>query len=121
MKRKKILIVDDEEKIRANYCRLLQAAGKTLFDVFEASNVIEAAKILTYEEIDLVLLDIRMPGVDGRKLYEMICAARPETKVIVASVYTIDKQKEMIPEARDYYDKSQGPIGLLEKVTKCVS
>ncbi len=113
----KILIVDDEEKIRDVYLRLLVQAG---FIVRSASNAQQATNILVREPIDLVLLDIKMPRIDGRDVFEVIESNHPEAKVIISSVYPIEKQKEMIPNAVNYYDKSEWPLRLLEKVNQAL-
>lgn len=115
--KKRILVVDDEKRIRDNYCRLFSSVGSTLFEVVEAKDALEAAEILAREPIDVVLLDLRMPGVGGEKLFNVIQETNPRIHVIVASVYPIEKQKKIVPQADDYYDKSQGLLGLLEKTT----
>ena len=110
---KKVLIVEDEQRITDIYMRLLIPAGLI---VRCANNAQAATSILVREDIDLVLLDIKMPRVDGQKIFEIIEEYNPSIKVIVSSVYPIDKQKELVPRAVNYYDKSEGPINLLAKV-----
>ena len=110
---RKLLIIDDEDKIRDIYCRLFVQAGIV---VRKAKNATEATNILIREEIDLVLLDIKMSIVDGCTMFDVIKEYDPHSKVIVSSVYPIEKQRELIPHALDYYDKSDGPVKLLEKV-----
>ncbi len=120
--KKRILVIDDEEAIRKIYSRLFQAVGSTTFDVVTTSNAVEAANFLIRAPgpIDLVLLDIKIPNIDGREIFEIIREYDPNIKIIVASVYPIDKQREMLPQAADYYDKSEGALKLLEKVTNAV-
>jgi DNA-binding NtrC family response regulator len=115
--KKNILIIDDEERIREIYARLFHAIGSTIFEVFEASNAEEAKEIIFRERLDLILLDIKMPRIDGIKMFEAIKEVNPRLEIVVASVYPIEKQKKLIPFADSYYDKSEGPIKLLEKVT----
>ena len=115
---KTILIVDDESQIRDVYRRIIQATCKTIFRVVESSNAADAMERLMREKIDLVLLDIRMPQVSGQEIYEVIKACNPRIRVIVASVYPIEEQKRLIPFATDYYDKSYGPIRLLQKIAE---
>ena len=115
--KKKILIVDDEEKIRNQYKRVFLAVGGSIFDVQESSNGLDANKRVMKENYDVVLLDIRMPGIDGRWFYDEARKLNPAIDIIVASVFSIDQQKKMIPGARDYFDKSKGLLELLEKVT----
>ena len=121
MRKKRILILDDEPRIRANYFRLFKAAGSSVFEVMESSDVCEASRILAKCEIDLLLLDIRMPGVNGNEFYEVLKHSRIKPDIIVISVYPVEHQKRLIPDALDYYDKTQGPLGLLEKVTHVLS
>jgi len=111
----KILIVEDEEKVRRMYNKMLKNEG---FDVIEAPDAIQASYILNKEPVDIMLLDIKMPQVYGSVFYDIMQISHRKVKVIVASVYPIDEQKKMIEGAADYYDKSQGLDLLLEKVKK---
>lgn len=110
---KKILIIDDEERMRRIYARLLTLEG---FKVIESPNAMDANELLKRESVDLVLLDIRMPEVDGGILHEVIQLFHKKSKVIVASVYPVDEQKRIIEGAADYYDKSQKIDTLLSKI-----
>ena len=112
---RKILIVDDEKRIRRVYSSLLKGEG---FKVSAVSNAVDANEIIKTEKIDLVLLDIKMPEIDGSAIYEVVRLLHKRVKVIIASVYPLDEQKEIIEKADDYYDKSQGVDILLEKVKK---
>ncbi len=111
---KKVLIVDDERRIREIYVQLLQAMGLT---VLSASDAREATNIIIREPVDLVLLDINMPYVDGKQMFDMINEYNPNLRVIVSSIYPPEQQKRLIPCATDYYDKSQGLFFLVEKIT----
>ena len=110
---KTILVVDDEARMRKIYSEFLTAEG---FRVLEASHVVEADEILIKEPIDLVLLDLRMREINGNILYDVMQLFHKKTRVIVSSVYHLDKQKKIITEAADYYDKSQGIDVLLKKI-----
>ena len=110
---KKILIIDDEERIRDIYTRLFV---EQRFIVRHAPDAVKATNILIRENIDIILLDIKMPEINGKTMFEVIELYNPHLKVIVSSVYPINKQKQMIPKAADYFDKSQGLNVLIEKV-----
>ncbi len=110
---KKILIIDDEERIRAIYKWLLEESGLT---VTEAANAEEATRVMITEKVDLILLDINMPQVNGKTMFEVIQEYDPRLKVIVSSVYPVDVQRKMIPHAFDYHDKSEGSSSLLDKI-----
>ena len=112
--RKKVLVIDDEVNIRDTYSRILFNNG---FDVLTASNAMDANEILKRERIDIILLDINMPEVDGAVLIELIRSFHKNIKVIVSSVYPIDEQKEKIQDADAYFDKSVGIDVLMEIVS----
>lgn len=113
----KILVVDDEEKMRGIYKKLL---GFENYEVMEAKDAVEAMKLLGGrggERIDLVLLDIQMPLVNGATLYEVIRKRYGQSvKIVVSSVYPLEEQQRRITQADDYFDKSQGTQVLLSKV-----
>lgn len=113
-----ILIVDDERRIREVFSQFLLFEG---YKVFWASNVVDARELLITKKIDLVLLDINMPKINGQKLYEIIRQYYKGVKVIVSSVYSLDKQKQLIYKTAGYYDKSQGIEVLLAKIEQVLS
>ena len=113
----RILVVDDEAKIRKVYHSLLETEG---YEVAEAPGAIEANEILKREHVDLILLDIKLPQLDGSILYYVMQLFHKGVKVIVTSVYPIDEQKNIIKEADGYYDKSQGTQILLNKIKKAL-
>ncbi len=81
-----ILLVEDEDSLRNMTKILLERNG---FYVLSASNGQEAIDLSNTfnEDIDLLLTDVIMPGMDGRQLALEICKRRPETKVLYMSGY----------------------------------
>jgi len=110
---KRILIIDDERRIGQSYTVLLTEEG---FEVKHASSAQEATNFLIREHFDLVLLDIKMPGVDGKVMYEVIREFDRHMKVIVSSVYPIEEQVQSILGASAYHNKSQGVDILVAKI-----
>jgi len=110
---KTILIVDDQERIRQLYKLIFTKEG---YSVLDASCADKANEIVKVKKIDLILLDIKMPEVDGAILFETTKMFHPGIKVIVSSVYPLDDQKNLIEGAEDYYDKSESVKVLKEKV-----
>jgi two-component system NtrC family sensor kinase len=84
-----ILVVDDEPLVRRLVVDTLKAYG---YRLLEASSGEEALKVSNAEdgEIDLLLTDVVMTGMDGRKLAETLKENRPSTKVVFMSGYTED-------------------------------
>ncbi len=110
---KRILIIDDERRIGQSYTLLLSEEG---FEVKHASSAQEATNFLIREHFDLVLLDINMPKLDGKVMYEVIREYDRNIKVIVSSVYPIEEQVQSILGACAYHNKSQGVDILVAKV-----
>jgi len=110
---KKILIIDDERRIGQSYMALLSEEG---FEAKHASSAQEATNLLIREHFDLVLLDINMPEVDGKVMYEVIREYDRQMKVIVSSVYPVEDQIQSILGASAYHNKSQGVDILIAKI-----
>jgi two-component system cell cycle sensor histidine kinase/response regulator CckA len=84
-----ILFVEDEQQVRAVGCAILRRNG---YHVLEASNGFEALLVSRGfgGTIHLLLTDVVMPGMGGRKLVEQLSTERPEMRVLFASGYTDD-------------------------------
>jgi two-component system, cell cycle sensor histidine kinase and response regulator CckA len=107
-----ILIVDDEENLRRIGKELLTKFG---YKVFTASSGEAALK--TYRkrrnEIDLIIMDLIMPGIGGKKCLEKIIKIDPNAKIVIASGYSDDEHTKEIFRSgargflRKPYDMSQ--------------
>ncbi len=85
---KNILIIDDEEIIRMSCERALQLEG---FQTSVASGGMEGLKIIKKGPCDLVLLDLKMPDMDGIEVLNKIKSSWPDINVIMISGYsTVD-------------------------------
>ena len=78
-----VLVVDDEEFGRDMVQRRLRRAG---YDVAVAASGLEALKILRKQAYDLVLLDVMMPGVDGRDVWRVLREVRATSNMAVIGV-----------------------------------
>ena len=84
MNQGRILVVDDEKDILDLYNKTLTEEGYT---VAIAENSNEALKIISDRFFDIIIADIRMPGMDGIVLLETVKQLRPETDVIIITGY----------------------------------
>ena len=99
-----VLVVDDEPKL----CDLLTSAlSQNGIQVFTAGNGLHALKVLESEDIDLVISDWRMPGMDGPQLLAEIKIRYPQLPVIVMTAYSTVKNavQSMRNGAFDYIAK----------------
>lgn len=112
-----ILLVEDEEIVRDVSRALLERLG---YHVLAAVNGQEAVNIAkSYDEnIDLALLDIILPDIEGKEVYPQLMEARPNLKVIVCSGYSIDGPARQILDAgaQGFIQKPFNLSALLEKL-----
>lgn len=84
----KILIVDDEYNIREGLRDTIDWTALGFATVMTAKNGIEALQIISKMVPDILLTDIRMPGMDGLELASQVSSLFPEIKIILLSGYT---------------------------------
>lgn len=80
MKTIRVLLVDDEEEFRKTLATRLQMRD---LEIIEAESGEAALEVMTCYAFDVVVLDVRMPGLDGIETLREIKRLQPETEVIV--------------------------------------
>jgi len=107
-----ILVVDDDEAVRLSYQRSLQAAHCNVEAVFNGEDALQA---LQHKCFDVVLLDLRMPGMDGMSVLKAIKRSWPNSEVVVITGYpTVETAKEAVRlGAYDYLAKPVGPAEVI--------
>ncbi len=86
----RVLLVDDQDLIRVGF-RLVLEAEADMSVVGEAGDGEEAIRRARELRPDVVLMDIRMPGLDGIAATEAIVAAMPDTRVLVLTTFDLDE------------------------------
>lgn len=86
----RVLLVDDHALIRAGNTLVLEATDD-LVAVGEAATGEEAVALASALAPDVVLMDVRMPGIGGIEATLRITEARPETRVIVLTTFDLDE------------------------------
>ena len=81
---KRILVVDDQYGIRVLLCEILQKDG---YEMYEAANGVQALKIVKEKQPDLVLLDMKIPGMDGLEILRRIKGEHAHINVIMMTAY----------------------------------
>ena len=115
---KKIMVVDNEPDIVDLTRTVLELGG---YEVVAAHSVEECLRLLEKEPVDLVLLDIMMPGMSGWDVFNRINKKSTDIKVAFMSVLEIsDKRKQVLIEEglADYIMKPFDKDTLLNRVDK---
>ena len=99
-----MMVADDDSSIRENYGRILEDGG---YAVIGAPDGFEALRILQGEQVDLLLLDLRMPRKSGLETFFGAIHLRPGIRVRVHSSYVTGEETRRLAEL--------GAAGLLQK------
>jgi two-component system cell cycle sensor histidine kinase/response regulator CckA len=97
-----ILLVEDEEAVRAFAARALASRG---YKVHEASSGLDALEMMerTGGAIDLVVSDVVMPELDGPSMLRELRKARPDLKIIFISGYAEDAFRKNLPQGETFH------------------
>ena len=114
---RKILVIDDESKIRNILKDILEHEG---FRVFTAKDGEEGLRLIDSKSVDLVLLDLVIPGIDGIEILKHIQRRDPFVPVIIISAYgSIPVAVQTIQlGAADFIEKPIEMRDLLERVAR---
>jgi two-component system, response regulator, stage 0 sporulation protein F len=115
---KTVLVVDDDDPIRKLIELELQDEG---YKVLTASNALDALKLVQAEPLDLVILDIRMPGMDGLEALPRILGLKEGLKVILNTAYSQYQESFMSWAADAYIIKSADLTELKAKVKELLA
>jgi len=115
---KTILVVDDDEAIRTLLQEELEEDG---YKVLIATNARDALKMVAAEALDLVILDIRMPGMDGLEALPRILGIKEGLPVIMNTAYSQYQDSFMSWAADAYVVKSSDLTELKEKVRELIN
>ena len=100
----RVLVVDDEKGVRDSFSLLLAAAGH---EVATAASATAALDLLARQDMDVVLTDLLMPGMNGLELLRRVRALAPRTQVIVMTGEPTDETAKaaLAAGAADYLAK----------------
>jgi DNA-binding NtrC family response regulator len=116
----RILVVDDEDALRTVLSSELEGEGYKVASAADGSGAIE---ILKKDEFDLILLDIKMPNVDGFEVLKFVKETQPDTKVIMltgfADLKNAIESKKL--GAEDFVSKPYDLVDLLTTVERVLS
>ena len=119
MSKGKLLVIDDEERLRKLLARILQLED---FDVLEAPTAKDGLRRLEHEVVDVVISDVKLPDGNGIDLTKTIKAAYPAIEIIVLTAYgTINDGVNAIKNgAFDYITKGDDNEKIIPLVNKAM-
>ena len=114
MERMRIMLVDDEERFLSTTKKLLSKKG---IDLMTALSGLEALEILNSQSVHVVILDVKMPGMDGMATLREIKRRHPLTEVIMLTGHaTVESAVEGLKSgATDYLMKPANIDELVDK------
>jgi len=101
-----ILLIDDEEMVASVGKKLLERLG---YKVLVAGSGLEALRLFeaNKDHIDLIILDMIMPGLSGSETFDRLISIKPEIKTILSSGYSLNRQANALLD--------RGCIGFIQK------
>ncbi|MPY51551.1 response regulator transcription factor [Streptomyces acidicola] len=86
----RVMLVDDQVLLRTGF-RMVLAAQPDMEVVAEAGDGVEALQVLRSTEVDVVLMDVRMPKLDGVEATRRICSDPNPPKVLILTTFDLDE------------------------------
>jgi CheY-like chemotaxis protein len=113
---RRILSVDDESDILYSRQAILELAG---YEVWSAANGRQALERFEAGGVDLVLVDYRMPGMDGAAVAREIKKRKPQVPVVMVSGVPVDD--EVLATIDCFLQKGQGPVPMLKSIARLLA
>lgn len=117
----RVVLVDDQEMIRYGL-RTILGAQPQLEVVGEAADGLAALQLLEQVEADVVLLDIRMPGIDGVETTRRLRRTHPSQALRIIVLTTFDQDENVLAALRagadGFLSKGVGPAELVAGITE---
>ncbi|MFH1550549.1 MAG: response regulator [Planctomycetota bacterium] len=119
----KVLVVDDSATMRAIIAKTLKMAGLPLEEIYQAANGREGLDVLGSQMVDLVLVDINMPEMNGMEMIERMRSTPEFADVPVLVVSTEGSEtrvKELSEKGAGFIQKPFSPENLKQTVEQLI-
>jgi DNA-binding NarL/FixJ family response regulator len=112
----RVVVVDDQELVRSGFALILERAGMDV--VGQAGDGLEALDVVATERPDVVLMDVRMPHLDGVEATRRLVGEHPGIRVLVLTTFDLDEYvyAAVRAGASGFLLKDVSPDGLVEAV-----
>lgn len=117
----KVLIVDDEKELRNSVKTIFENSFENInFEVSEAQNGLDALNMISNSNYDFVMMDVKMPEMDGLTALEKIKAENPEICILIMTAHSNlnDAVRAIKSGAYDYLEKPVEPNDLIKLVNE---
>lgn len=113
----KVLVLDDEKNIRITVRRCLETTDMTIEDAISGE---EALQKLEQAKYDLLILDLKLPGINGMEILKIARSRYPDMKVAIVSAHgTIQTAVEALKVgAEDFLEKPFTPLEIRQLVNR---
>jgi DNA-binding NarL/FixJ family response regulator len=113
----RVVVVDDQALVRSGF-RMILDAQPDIDVVGEAENGREAVELAAVSSADVILMDIRMPELDGIEAIARILAAQPETRILILTTFDLDEYvtRALRAGASGFLLKDVRPAQLVEAI-----
>lgn len=118
----RVVVVDDQPLERAGNALILDS-DDAIEVIGEAGNGVEASDVVAQDPPDIVLMDVRMPRMDGIEATRIITTAHPATRIIVLTTFDLDEYAfgSLKAGASAFLLKSTKPAALIDAVKTVAS
>jgi DNA-binding NarL/FixJ family response regulator len=114
------LIVEDNTTFRQSFKEILRSEFPSL-DILEAADGEEAIQMVNSLDIDLIFMDIRLPGENGLSLTKTIKSRHPEIVVAILTSYDLPEYREAAQQSKaDHFITKGSPTAMILDVVKSV-
>jgi len=111
-----VLLVEDEDPLRQAVSKMLRKTGMTVIEAANGSAAIDA--IRAEQEIDVLILDITIPGASSRDVFAEAKLLRPETRMIVLSAYPKDVAVASLQAPVEHFLRKPYPVSELVELIR---
>jgi two-component system, cell cycle sensor histidine kinase and response regulator CckA len=118
-----VLLVEDEESLRLSVSKILRRNGFSVIEACDGSVAIEYLQTGSGSHIDVVLLDLTLPGASSLEVIEQIRRAGARIKVVLMSAYGLEMAPLLVssPELRGFIRKPFETVDLVQVLRDVLS
>jgi two-component system cell cycle sensor histidine kinase/response regulator CckA len=117
-----ILVIDDEEEVREVVEEVLQSRGVHVLSAADGSAAVELFR-RHGPRIDVVLLDMNMPGMSGEAVFQELVNIRPDVKILLSTGYSEQEAESRFTRSRlaGFVHKPYTASGLVEQIGAAIA